>query len=425
MPMRRLLLLLFLLNCFAARAQDAKYLRHQIATLASPTMNGRGYVKKGLEHAEKYILRLFKEYGLRPVGKDSAYLQSYNFPVVTFPDTLALRIGKKDLAPGEEFIIDAASPSYHGSKMKGSDVDLGGIEDAKDWESQKGRLFAKPRLYRLSGLDSFFRHTGIRPHQLADALPKGAYIIPQSGKMNWDVATAQTAATIFYVEDSVLPKRIRKAAIDVHSKLETDIRSNNVMGMVRGTAQPDSFIVFTAHYDHLGRMGYDALFPGASDNASGVAMLLGLAKYYAAHPQRYSMLFIAFSGEEAGLLGSKFYTEHPGVPLAQMRFLINIDIMGDATDGVTVVNATEYPKEFSQLERLNKKGGYLPQIRSRGKAAISDHYLFSEAGVPAFFMYSNGGPGFYHDIFDRAGTLKLINIPNVAKLLQDFVSALQ
>ena len=99
--------------------------------------------------------------------------------------------------------------------------------------------------------------------------------------------------------------------------------------------------------------------------------------------------------------------------------------MGDATDGITVVNATEFPAEFSLLQKLNKKGPNLPQLRSRGKAAISDHYPFSEAGVRAFFLYSNGGPGFYHDIFDKPATLSLRNVPQVAKLLQDFVAALQ
>jgi Zn-dependent M28 family amino/carboxypeptidase len=197
------------------------------------------------------------------------------------------------------------------------------------------------------------------------------------------------------------------------------------MGMVRGTAVPDSFIAVTAHYDHLGRMGFDATFPGASDNASGTAMMLQLAAHYAKNPQRYSMLFIAYSGEEAGLRGSSFYVKHPLVPLDRMRFLVNLDIMGDAKDGVTVVNATEFPEEFSMLENLNKKGDYLPQVRSRGKAANSDHYFFSEAGVPAFFLYSNGGAGYYHDVFDKPATLALTNIDKVMKLLMDFVVGLQ
>jgi Zn-dependent M28 family amino/carboxypeptidase len=230
---------------------------------------------------------------------------------------------------------------------------------------------------------------------------------------------------VLYVQDSSLPKRVRKASIDIHSKLDPAAKSANVMGMVRGTEVPDSFIVFTAHYDHLGKMGWDATFPGASDNASGTACMEWLAAHYARNPQRYSMLFIAFSGEEAGLKGSSYSVAHPLVPLERMRFLVNLDIMGNAQDGVTVVNATEHPQEFSLLESLNKKSAYLPQIRSRGKAANSDHYPFSEAGVPAFFLYSNGGAGYYHDIFDKPATLALTNIDKVLKLLMDFVGAMQ
>ena len=95
--------------------------------------------------------------------------------------------------------------------------------------------------------------------------------------------------------------------------------------------------------------------------------------------------------------------------------------MGDATDGVTVVNATEYPKEFARLNEINTLHHYIPVIKSRGKAANSDHYHFSEAGVPSFFLYSNGGKGYYHDIYDKAEEITLKNVDGVAKLLIDFV----
>ena len=120
--------------------------------------------------------------------------------------------------------------------------------------------------------------------------------------------------------------------------------------MVKGTAQPDSFIFITAHYDHLGGMGKDTYFPGANDNASGDALLLSLAKYYVAHPAKYSIGFILFAGEEAGLVGSKYYTENPIVPLKNIRFLINTDLAGTGDEGITVVNATEFPNEFALNE---------------------------------------------------------------------------
>ena len=406
------------------QAQDIRALKHEIAILCSPAMEGRGYVHKGRERAALHIMRKLRDAGLKPVTPDSLFYQYYTFPVVSFPDSVMLAFGKKDLTPGEEFLVDAASASYHARGKKVRSIDLGTLPDEGSWAAQRIKL-NDSRIYLLRGTDSLCRLLHIRPDQLAAQLPRGAYIIPRQGKMAWDVATELIAATVLYVQDSVLPKHLRKASIDIHSELEPAARSANVLSVVRGKDVPDSFIVFTAHYDHLGKMGYDATFPGASDNASGTAMMLQLAAYYAQHPQRYSMLFIAFSGEEAGLLGSKFFVAHPLVPLARMRFLINLDIMGNAQDGVTVVNATEYPREFSLLEALNKKGSYLPQIRSRGKAANSDHYPFSEAGVPAFFLYSNGGPGYYHDVFDKPATLQLTNIDQVMRLLMDFVGGLQ
>ena len=195
------------------------------------------------------------------------------------------------------------------------------------------------------------------------------------------------------------------------------------MACVPGTVK-DTFIAITAHYDHLGMMGDATIFPGASDNASGTAMMIYLSSYFATHPQHYSILFIAFSGEEPGLLGSAFYAAHPVVPLAQIKFLTNIDIMGDATDGVTVVNATEYPRQFELLNKINDASHYIPVIKSRDKAANSDHYHFSEAGVPSFFFYSNGGKGFYHDVFDKGEETTLANVDGVAKLLIDFIGSI-
>ncbi|MFD1258415.1 M28 family metallopeptidase [Mucilaginibacter terrae] len=178
--------------------------------------------------------------------------------------------------------------------------------------------------------------------------------------------------------------------------------------------------MFTAHYDHLGGMGSSTYFPGANDNASGISMLLGLAKYYAAHPQPYTMAFICFAGEEAGILGSKYFTDHLLVPLNSIRFLINTDLAGTGNEGITVVNATLHAKEFELLKQVNAKGNYLVKVNSRGKAANSDHYWFTEKGVPAFFIYTMGGIKAYHDVFDISKTLPLNEYNDLFKLITGF-----
>jgi aminopeptidase YwaD len=148
--------------------------------------------------------------------------------------------------------------------------------------------------------------------------------------------------------------------------------------------------------------------------------VLSLARYYGAHPQPYTMAFILFAGEEAGLVGSKYFTQNPLIPLSQIRFLVNLDMEGTGIDGITVVNATIYPKEFALLRQINQKGNYLAAVNPRGKAPNSDHYYFSEKGVPAFFMYTLGGIRAYHDVFDISATLPLNKYEDLFKLLLKF-----
>ena len=405
--------------------QEKRWLKHHISLLTTPSMLGRGYVNKGHDRAAKYVLKHFKEYGLLPVNKDSTYIQTYSFAVNTFPDEVSLKLNKKQLVPGADFLIDAASISFNTDKIKVSSVDLNKIKDTAVWNKTKAAWHTDSKAYFLKNTDSLCKHLAINERRFAKQLPKGCFLIPQHGKITWTVATDTIPATVFYVEDTVLPRRVRKAAVHVNAVYlpAAKNKNENIIACVPGEVR-DSFIVFTAHYDHLGAMGKGTYFPGASDNASGTAMLLYLANYFAKNPQRYTMVFIAFSGEEAGLLGSSYFVNHPMIPLDHIRFLTNLDIMGDATDGITVVNATEFSKQFDALRRINNSKDYLPQIKSRGKAANSDHYHFTEAGVPSFFIYTNGGKGFYHDIFDTAASLPMTNIDKLAKLLVAFAKEL-
>jgi hypothetical protein len=400
---------------------DKDFIKNQIDVLASPAMHGRGYVKDGRERASAFLQRKFSELKLKPVG--ATYIQGYTFPVNTFPGKMQLAINGKELKPGVDFLIDAGGAGFSAKKLKVDKVDLGDIRDTSAWKRAVAS-FDDEHAYVLLNIDSFCSRLGIRKRQIAFVLPHGCFIIPESAKFTWTVETQQADATVFYVKEDFLQGKQKHIAINAQAKFLPKAKNENVIGIVPGLVK-DTFVAFTAHYDHLGMMGEETVFPGASDNASGTAMMLYLASYFSTHPQKYSMLFIAFSGEEAGLLGSEYYVSHPVVPLGQIKFLTNIDIMGDASDGVTVVNATEYPHQFELLNSINDAGKYIPVIKSRGKARNSDHYHFSEAGVPAFFMYSNGGKGHYHDIYDTADEVTLNNTDGVAKLLIGFAGALK
>jgi len=331
--------------------------------------------------AADFISGEFKSFGLLPMdGK--TYKQQFNFSVNTFPGKMDLSINGKKLTPGKDFIVEQASR---------------GVSATVDLEQKDSLNFLAP----------------------ANRL-----LITLADKLTWSVAQNVNDYTQILVKKTALTSSPQKVEVNIENLFIPEFIASNICAMVKGTTNPDSVIAITAHYDHLGGMGKDTYFPGANDNGSGVSFLLSLAKYYSANPQKYSIAFICFAGEEAGILGSKYFTENPLVPLKNIRFLFNVDMVGTGETGATVVNATQYPREFALLNQVNDAGKLLVKINPRGKAANSDHYFFTEKGVPAFFLYTQGGISAYHDVFDRAETLPLTVYENLFKLFTGFNKAL-
>jgi hypothetical protein len=397
-----------------------KTLQKHINALAAPAMHGRGYVQEGMKLAADYIDGQFHDMGLVRGPGMTSYRQHYSYSVNTFPGQVAVKLNDQMLTPGKDFLADASSGTYKGKKLPVATYDVSTVASGRKWKKKIVKKFDKHHVWLLQGTDSLLKRTGMSRAALPFILPKGCFMVPVHGKQIWTVSREHADGTaVLYIQDTIMPAKLTHAEVQVEAKIESNFDAVNVVAKVPGEI-PDSFLVVSAHYDHLGQMG-SAIFPGASDNASGVAMLLYLAEYFAQHKPRYTMVFIAFSGEEAGLLGSKSFTAQPPFALQKIKFLTNLDIMGDATNGVTVVNATLHPQQFDRLKVINERGEYLSEIKSRGKAANSDHHPFSEKGVPAFFIYSNGGKGFYHDIYDRAEEIKLSRIAGAAQLFIDFL----
>ncbi|MFW6202002.1 MAG: M28 family peptidase [Gemmatimonadota bacterium] len=189
--------------------------------------------------------------------------------------------------------------------------------------------------------------------------------------------------------------------IAVHAELPGTVRrleTANVVGMVPGTdpARRDEAVVFTAHYDHLGigepdQRG-DSIYNGAYDNASGVALLIEMAEAFARAPSgpARSVLFIATTAEEAGLLGAEHYVRHPIVPLARTAAAINIDganLWGE-TDDVVALGA-EHSSLDAHIERATARLGLRvspDRAPERGYFFRSDHFPFARAGVPALSL---------------------------------------
>ncbi len=365
----------FSFTCLAA--QDISFGKKIVDTLTSSYYWGRGYTKDGMEKAAGFIAEAFSSYGLKPMAGKSFY-QHFSYPVNIFPGKMELSINGKQLVPGKDFIVDPAAK---------------GIK--KD-----GKLIKKDSVTFIN--------------------PEERFIVRLEDKLTWSVSKEMADYSLVQIDRKSVNGMPEYFDANIENKFINKFKASNVCAIVKGTVKPDSVILITAHYDHLGGMGEDTYFPGANDNASGISLLMNLAKYYAANPQKYSIGFICFAGEEAGLVGSHYFTENPLVSLKQVRFLLNTDLAGTGEEGITVVNATEYPKEFAMLNAVNDEFALLAKINPRGKAANSDHYFFSEKGVPAFFFYTLGGIKAYHDVFDRPETLPLNEHQDLFKLIVHF-----
>lgn len=402
-----------------AQQLEKAYIKHHINNLSADKMQGRGYAGRGDSKAANYIRKNFKESGVLSFDDTKNYYQKYSFGINTFPSEVTLKLNDKKLVPGVDYLVHAASTEYHGDNIKLESIDLSKVKDSAAWKKIKTK-FQPAKAYLLENSDTLDKYVKLGLRGFAKELPDNLFIAAKHGKLTWLACTDTVPGTIIYVEDSVMSKKTKTASVDIDVKYITDYPTQNVIGYVRGTEKPDSFIVFSAHYDHLGKMGKRTIFPGAHDNASGTSLVLYLADYFAKNPPKYSVAFMLFSGEEAGLMGSKYYAKNPVFPLKQIRFVVNLDMTGDATNGITVVNGTEREKEFAILEKLNEGKKYLPEMKKREQTKNSDHYSFSEAGVPAIFIYSNGTKPFYHDVFDVADEISLENIDKLASLLIEF-----
>jgi hypothetical protein len=336
--------------------------------------------------------------------------------LVVLNDTIRLRAGI-------DFLVDAASNKAHFDKRILKRIALDKIQNRDGIKLAFNSLDEKKYAFILDSLDIAVKKLGIKKDDILSILPEGLFIIPSTKKLIWDVSNDNYKASIIHLQSALLNDSSVSIKVNIDQKLKYKVKQKNIVAIIPGNN--DSILIFSAHYDHLGKMGKAVYFPGASDNASGTSLMLALANYYKKiETNKYTMVFIAFSGEEAGLLGSQYFVNHPLVNLKKIKFLTNIDIAGDATNGITVVNGSVFKNQFDLLNTVNNEANLLPEIRSRGKAPISDHYFFSEKNIPSFFIYTNGGKGYYHDIFDQAKELSLNNIDGLYNLVIQFYNKL-
>ena len=403
-------------------AQDTAYVRKMVARLCDPMLHGRGYYRDGDQAAAYEIEQEMRQLGLRSFDND--FYQEFRFGVNTFPGAIELMADNTQLVPGRDFLVGDDSPSVRGTfRCEGSSI-LGTLAEDGAYTGlpfQAGTALALP--------DSLLPKQGPMRQRLYTSLRAaglGALIIITPKKLTWSVGTEQGLMPTMTVLADRWPTQVTYVKLKIEAEYVRKHLARNVVGWVEGKERPKEFIVITAHYDHLGRMGKETIFPGANDNASGTAMLLDLARHYSKDENRpdRSMVFMAFAAEEAGLIGSSYYVQNPLFALRDIRFLLNVDLLGTGEEGITVVNGNVHSKEFDMLSEINAEYGLLPQVKARGKAANSDHYPFSEMGVPAFFIYAMGPRKAYHDVDDVPATLTFAGYEGIFKLMSKFITQL-
>ena len=218
------------------------------------------------------------------------------------------------------------------------------------------------------------------------------------------------------------PALVQRVKLNVDAKFLKDYECFNVIAKVEGQSH-DSCYVFTAHYDHLGNLGKKVFYAGANDNASGTATLVTLAAYYAKHRPKYDMYFLAVSGEDANLRGSTYFVEHPTFPLSQIKYLFNIDMIGDNCPVQYCELSDEGMKAFPLFEKINAEQHYFSSLHRGALAANSDHYVFAVRHVPCVFFENEKGDAFqyYHTIFDNWEHVVTDSYEPTFRLVRDFI----
>ncbi len=208
--------------------------------------------------------------------------------------------------------------------------------------------------------------------------------------------------------------------------------SANLIGKLAGSDPQlkEQAVIIGAHYDHLGRSSEGAMDPekegeirnGADDNASGTAGMLELAQYFAGQEKRprRSLIFMAFSGEELGLLGSSYYVNHPTLPLEQTTAMINMDMIGRMKDSVLVVQGIGTSPSFQPMvERLGQSHPFKLALKKEGPGP-SDHESFYRKNIPVLFFFTNLHED-YHRVSDDAEKIKAQDQAHILQFIRQVV----
>lgn len=405
------------------KAQDINYAKKIVDTLCSNAMFGRGYNNNGNKIAAIFLRNEFIRLHLDSFP--SGYFQTFPISINTIEGDIKFKVGKKHLNPGIDFLVDESSPASKG-KFKTFLIDSSFISLKDNIDKLQSVNFSnKIVIVDKKGITNKEILALLDGLKTTNYFKAKAFVYLQDKKLTWGISDGQSVNNfpVFEVLRSSLPSKLKRISFSINNKFTSNYITQNVIGYIKGKANPDSFFVFTAHYDHLGMMGNKTMFPGANDNASGVAMALNLMQYYSLPENKpdYSIVFIATSAEELGILGSKYFCQHPLFDLSKIKFLINLDMVSTGEEGIMIVNGGVFTSEYDKIVSLNEQHNYIKTIKKRGEAKNSDHWFFYKNGVKCFFIYTLGGKTEYHHIYDKPETLPFTEYNDLFILITDFL----
>ena len=419
--MKKILFLMVLLLAgmslnISLQAQDLNYYKQVVKELTSEKYQGRGYAKGGANKAGKYLKNEYKK-----AGVDEVVCQPFAININTFPGKMELSVDGRALTPGVDFSMREYSPGVHGT-YKLYYVDTNNFDAEKMFAD-----LAKPEYKDCFVVCDFF--FSYKHYQVFQRLWGGTSCTNAGIIQTWEPLLKFYKA---YGErvmgkpviwaTSNFPKDAQTITVNIDNKFLKDYECFNVIAKVKGRRH-DSCYVFTAHYDHLGNLGKDVFYAGANDNASGTAAIVTLAAHYAKNRPEYDMYFIAFSGEDANLRGSEWYAEHPIVPLAQIKYLFNIDMIGDNNPVQYCEVSDEGMRGFALFETINNEKHHFKSLNRGELAGNSDHYPFAVRHVPCIFFENEEGDAFkyYHTVYDTYENALFDTYEPTFRLIRDFV----
>jgi hypothetical protein len=422
------LLPLLLLGAAAARSAVVPpapaTLAEHVATLAAPEMEGRRSGTPGGDRAAARLAAWLAAAGLRPGGDHGTFLQPF---VVDSAARLGPASALELVGPAARRLALGREWTPHGGSLtgevEGEVVFVGhgaAIPDA-GWDDYAGvdvrgkiavaldgtpRELAGERVSRLDKLLAARRRGAAALLLVADTLP----------------SLAATPAQVGIVSAAITREAARDLGPGDRVRLRVDLarderQAANVVGILPGTdpARASEAVVIGAHYDHLGLVNGD-VHPGADDNASGSALVIGLARAFAASGGAdRTLVFVLFGGEELGLLGSRHYVRQPAVPLAGTVAMVNFDMVGRMKNRKFAVGGGDSGSGLRDvLTAAAQAGGAAFEVKGTPYQS-SDHSRFYEAGVPVLFFTTGGHPD-YHKPTDTADKIDADGMAEVARV---------